>query len=307
MAYRFQKNESLPHAIRRIVTEEIDWAVGQLAESKKRDEAVHEARKSLKKIRGLLSLIAKPLGPLYKAEDRYFRTVGQNLSELRDGAVMLETFEALAAKHQQLDAATIANIRSNLARGKREAPPDRQVSAEVAQALTETRPKPAAWPLEHLEFVALLPALTAAYRAGRKAHKKARKLQSAESFHDFRKQVKKHFYQLKLLESSLNAEMKKRVTELRDLETALGDEHNLTVLRQRIEADVETALDRRQIREFAALLEAEGRHLRERAIKLSERLYSTKPHAFAALLSTLSPNVRKPPARAASFSKAAVA
>jgi CHAD domain-containing protein len=307
MAYRFKKNESLPHAVRRVFTEEIDWAVGQLSASKKRGEAVHEARKSLKKIRGLLALIAKPLGPLYKTEDRYFRTAGQSLSELRDSAVMLETFEALAAKHQQLDAATIANIRGNLTRGQREAPPASQMSAEVAQALTEARAKSAAWPLGHLEFAALLPDLTAAYRAGRKAHKKALKLQSAESFHDFRKQVKKHFYQLKLLESSLNAEMKKRVTELRDLETALGDEHNIAVLRQRIEADVETARDRRQMREFSALLQEEGRHLRELAIKLSERLYSAKPQTFAALLSTLWPNIRKPPARAASFSKVAVA
>jgi len=307
MAYRFKKNESLPHAVRRVFTEEIDWAVGQLAESKNREEAVHEARKSLKKIRGLLGLVAKPLGPLYKTEDRYFRNAGKRLSELRDSAVMLETFDALAAKHRELDAATLASLRRNLERGQREASSARHVSAEVSQLLAEARANAAVWPLGQLEFVALLPDLTATYRGGRKAHKKALKLQSAEAFHDFRKQVKKHWYQLRLFEGNLNTEMKKRVKELRTLETALGNEHNLTVLRERIAAGVETSRDRQQTRAFVALLDEEGRQLRERAIKSAEQLYSAKPHAFAVMLSTLGPGIRKRPAIAAPFSKAAVA
>ena len=73
MAYRFKKNEAIPNAIRRVFAEEIAWAVGHLAHSKKRTQAVHEARKSIKKIRGLLSLIETPLGPRYKTQDRYFR------------------------------------------------------------------------------------------------------------------------------------------------------------------------------------------------------------------------------------------
>jgi len=68
MAYRFKNDEAIPCAIERVFAEEISGAVGHLVRSKKRVEAVHEARKSIKKIRGLLSL----LGPAYKKRDRYF-------------------------------------------------------------------------------------------------------------------------------------------------------------------------------------------------------------------------------------------
>jgi CHAD domain-containing protein len=307
MAYRFKKNESLAHAIRRVFSEEIDWAVGQLGESKNREKAVHEARKSLKKIRGLIALIERPLGTRYKTEDRYFRRAGQRLSHLRDSAVTLETFDALAAKHHELDPAALAKIRSNLARGQREGPLNKQVSAEVSQGLAAARATAVRWPLEHIEFAALLPELTAAYRGGRKAYKNALKAQSPEAFHEFRKQVKKHWYQVRLFEGNLNSEMKKRLKELRTLETVLGDEHNLAVLRQRISADVETAGDRRQIGEFVALVEAEGRHLREHAIRTGEQLYSARPREFAGLLSTLWPIAPRRPAGAATFQKAAVA
>jgi CHAD domain-containing protein len=308
MAYRFRKSESLPHAIRRVYTEEIDWAVGQLARAKDRERAVHEARKSLKKIRGLLGLIAKPLGRVYKTEDRYFRNIGQQLSKLRDSAVLLETFDALVGRHPELDSVALVNMRCNLLRWKREAAAEKQVSAEVWQALAAARAKAVIWPLDRLlQFPAVLVDLTAVYRAGRKAYRKALREQTAESFHDFRKQVKKHWYHLRLFEGHLSSEMKKRVKELRTLETVLGDEHNLAVLRERIAADVETTGDRHEIRAFLAVLEDEGKQLRELAMKSGEELYAARPRIYAETLATLWPNIPKRPAAAAPFRKTAVA
>jgi hypothetical protein len=110
-----------------------------------------------------------------------------------------------------------------------------------------------------------------------------------------------------LFEGNLNGEMKNRVKELRTLETVLGDEHNLAVLRERIAGDVETSGDRQQIRAFVAVLEHEGNELRERAMKSGEQLYAVKPRTFAETLSTLWPNIPRRPAAAAPFRKAAVA
>jgi CHAD domain-containing protein len=307
MAYRFTKNESLAHAIRRVFVEEIDGAVGQLAESKRRVEAVHEARKGIKKIRGLLGLIARPLGPRYKAEDHYFRNAGRRLSKLRDSAVMLQTLDALAAKHQQISTAVLAGIRRDLLRCQRETPPDKQVSPDVLRLLNGARTNAASWPLEDLEFAALLPDLTAAYRGGRKAFRRALKVQSAEALHDFRKQVKLHWYHLRLFDGYLNAELKKRASELRALETCLGDEHNVILLCRRIAADVETARDRQQTRQVVVALEEEATHLRQRALESGLQLYSDRPRDFAAMLSTLSPAIPKRPSTAAPFAKAAVA
>jgi len=307
MAYRFRKNEALPHAVRRVFMEEIDWAVGQLAGSTKRIEAVHEARKSIKKIRGLLALIAKPLGSFYKAEDRNFRHTAKRLSTLRDSAVMLETLNGLAAKHPDLDSAALAFVRHNLERLQREASPYKQISATVTKALKEARPRCETWPLEELGFATLLPDLTAAYRGGRKALREASKQQSPEALHDFRKRVKQHWYHLRLCDSILTSEMRKRTEDLRELETWLGDEHNINVLCDRISAEVETSRDRHQLQPVLALLEEDAQHLRRRALESGERLYAPKPEEFSAAMAALWPGVPKRPAAAASLRKAAVA
>jgi CHAD domain-containing protein len=297
MAYLFKKNEAIPHAIRRVFAEEIAWAVGQLAHSKKRAQAIHEARKSIKKIRGLLSLVENRLGPRYKTEDRYFREAAGHLSELRDTAVMLEVFDALAAKLDPADTPGLNEIRLNLQRSQREAPPEKQVGAEVVRLLQAARPHADAWPLENLDWASLLPELTAGYRSGRKALKNAQQEKSPESLHNFRKKVKQHWYHVRLLESVWDSGLKTRAAELHDLETWLGDDHNLAVLRAHLAADMETSRDRQQARHLLSLLDEEAHALRQRALAAGARLYAEKPNAFRERLADLWKAAPKAPAR----------
>lgn len=262
MAYRFKKDEVISHATQRVFAEEIASAVGQLVRSKKRAQAVHEARKSIKKIRGLLSL----LGPGYKRHDRYFRDTGQLLSESRDNTVILQVFDALAAKHPEVD---IRQVRSNLQHTARRSPAEKDVSPHVVQAL---RQAPAlACPELQLESVQF--AVDATYRCGRKAFKRAQKEESAERWHNFRKQVKQHWYHLRLLENESTA---KRIEDLHQLETSLGDDHNFHVLRSHLEAEIETSLDRKQIGKVIAWIDAESHALRQKALEAGAKLYAEK-------------------------------
>src|ERR1700761_3974460 len=101
LPYRFKAGETVPDNIRRIVAEEVDWAVGRLraATPKTRDEAIHEARKSIKKLRGLLKLIRPELGNHYRAENKALRAIGRKLSELRDASAIIETFDGTVEKY----------------------------------------------------------------------------------------------------------------------------------------------------------------------------------------------------------------
>jgi CHAD domain-containing protein len=300
MAYLFKKNEPIPHAIRRVFAEEIALAVGQLLHSRKRTQAVHEARKSIKKIRGLLDLIATRLGSHYKTEDRYFRNAANHLSELRDTTVMLEVFDALAAKLDPADAAPLAEVRLNLLRSQREAPPEKHAAAEVARLLREAQPHAQSWPLDNLDWNGLLPDLTSVYRKGRNALKSALREKSPESVHNFRKQVKRHWYHVRLLESVCDSELKKRAAALHDLETCLGDKHNFDVLRARLESDLETSRDRHQARHFMALLHEESEDLQTRALSAGAHLYAQKPAAFCETLAAGCTPVPKRPGLAPS-------
>ena len=72
------------------------------------------------------------------------------------------------------------------------------------------------------------------FRAGRAALENVRENPTADNFHDLRKRVKDHWYHIRLLEGLWTDVMQAHEKSLKDLETWLGDDHNLAVLRERI-------------------------------------------------------------------------
>ena len=77
---------------------EIDAALGELTGDHRgaRDEAVHEARKSLKKVRAVLRLVRPVVGEKgYRRENTCFRDAGRPLSVARDAQILVQTVEQL--------------------------------------------------------------------------------------------------------------------------------------------------------------------------------------------------------------------
>ena len=100
MTYRLQAHESLPQAINRIATEQIEKVIGELAATEELgvDEAVHQARKRLKKTRAVIRLVRDRLGKeTYKQANARFRDLGRTLAELRDSLVRIKTLDSLTA------------------------------------------------------------------------------------------------------------------------------------------------------------------------------------------------------------------
>jgi CHAD domain-containing protein len=119
-----------------------------------------------------------------------------------------------------------------------------------------------------------------AYRACRKAMKRATATERADDFHAWRKAVKNLWYQLRLIErivSGLTAE----IEEFRELETALGEEHNLAVFRTRLRRDRTLTRIRKQVEDVMALSSALEEELRRAAVVLGKRLFKQRPKAFA--------------------------
>jgi CHAD domain-containing protein len=307
MAYRFKKGEEVSRAIERVFAEEINGAVGQLVRSKNRGQAVHEARKSLKKIRGLLSLVEPCLGSVYKTEDRCFRDAGRLLSDLRDRAVIVQVFDRVAAQRSELPAAARAAIRHNLERSASAAPPEKEVSSQVVSLLKQASLRAESWPLQDLDLDTLASSMTTVYRRSRRAWKHAQELETSESLHNFRKEVKQHWYQLRLFDNFGDANMKTRLADLNHLSTQLGDQHDLIVLRSRLTADLETSRDRQQIRHVLCWLDEESDNLRKQALEMGQRLFAEKPSVFHHRLAALTVPSRKPTAVALLGVKSAVA
>src|SRR5919108_247446 len=103
--YRFREGEAVPDGLRRIARGRIDHALDELRGKTKSspEEAVHEARKNMKKLRALLRLTRNELGDeVYRRENECFRDAGRRLSGVRDADVMLETLDGLDGDFRDL-------------------------------------------------------------------------------------------------------------------------------------------------------------------------------------------------------------
>jgi CHAD domain-containing protein len=275
VAYRFKSGEPVPEGIKRIVREEIEAAVRHLSGqgSGGRDEAIHEARKSVKKIRGALRLVRPELGEIYRLENTHFRDIARQLSQFRDAGAIIETFDALRRKYRgELDGRTLASMRRRLMARKAQAEKRAnigEVLAAMAATLRESAARVKAWPLSRDGFPAIAPGLEATFRRGQKGMARARKHARAENFHEWRKRVKEHWYHVRLLEDLWTPGMRVYEKSLKDLETCLGEDHNLVVLSKQPE-----------IGELVRLIRKYHQELRDNAFAVGERIYEEKPSRF---------------------------
>jgi CHAD domain-containing protein len=268
------------------VREELQSGAEQLSGSDldKRDEGIHEARKSVKKIRAILRLVRPDLGELYAVENERLRDLGRKLSEFRDAAAILETFDSLRERFRgELGRVTLRPVRARLVKDKVEHAQRADIEnvlARCAASLRGTARRLRSWPVIHDGFNAISPGFEKIFRRGRKAMTSARKSESDADFHEWRKAVKYHWYHIRLLERSWTDVLQAYEKSLKDLETWLGDDHNLVVLRDRIRANPAAYGSPRTTATALDLIARYQKELRANALSLGERIYAEKPVHF---------------------------
>lgn len=286
MAYRLKRSESVAEGIRRVVIAEIDSAADRLqhCEAENRDEAIHEARKSLKKIRGALRLVRPALGETYREENEYFRDLGRGLSDIRDAQAIGEVFEALAQQYGENDRKDVFEaIRNGIESAKREKEQSIDVDGLILSTfdfLSNARQRVPDWPLRDDDFAVLGGGLKRTYRGGRRALGEARRNPNPLTYHAFRKRVKDHWYHVRLLESLWPEAQQARESSLHDLESWLGDDHNLAVLTQQMQDEPDRYGGKQILDAFLPVAGRQQEELRSNALALGERLYEEKPRDF---------------------------
>ncbi|MGB7763376.1 MAG: CHAD domain-containing protein [Bryobacteraceae bacterium] len=293
MAYRLQPGESVREGLRRIAREELASAAGGLrqATARTRDDAIHEARKSVKKVRAILRLMRGELGGMYAVENRRLRDVSRRLAVYRDGMVMIETLDQLG-RRQKDDRAkpALAATRRGLVenrRRQRRGPRMTIAMRRAADALLVASAHVSRWRLVMDGPVALAPGMEWAYRRGRAAMAAARRHAQPEHCHEWRKRVKDHWYHLRLLEARWDAVTRARERSLKELETWLGEHHNLEVLSARLAAEAAAGRKPKEADICRGLIGEWQRELRHKALALGERLYGEPTELFRKQLAQL--------------------
>ena len=283
MAYRFARDDaSVEHALRRIASEQIDWAIGTIDAGA--DDPVHEIRKSCKKIRGLLRLV-RPALASYADENAAFRDIARAISTLRDATVLTDSYDAIMAAYgDQVDRRALGVIRRRLTLMRKERAAEHDATALLAQCreqLSQAGERAHTWRLDDDGFIAIAGGLKQTYRRARKAMRKAEKTPTPEHFHDWRKRCKYHWYHARLLQPIWPGPMKAHIACAHELGDVLGEHHDLTVFLDALAVQALKFDNDARIEVMAGLVRSRQVVLATRAFALGARLLAEPPSALA--------------------------
>jgi len=270
MAYSFEHDESVPAGVRRLMNEQIVRAREQLTDAgSTREKRIHNARKRFKETRALLRLVRGPLGEQFALENAWFRDAGRDLASVRDADAVLEALEKL-----ELPRALHARVRQQLTAGRAEVPLDALI-ANTQEQLVIAQGRIALWPDMADSFETLAAGLQRTYRDGRRAMKRA---DTPEGLHEWRKHVKTHWYHAQLLRHVWPEMMKSYADVLEELSHALGDHHDLHVLRESVASAPP---------ELVEAIETRQRELERKSRELGEKIYAERLSEFTARIAKL--------------------
>lgn len=288
-AFRLSPGRPVPDEVRRVARGRIDHALDELRgkSDSTREEAVHEARKDMKKLRALLRLARGDLGDrVYRRENACFRDTARELAGMRDTDVMLATLGDLEERYGELPGAA-GRLRQALVahRFRTSAGALKPAARAATETLTEARSRVDDWPLDSEGFESFEDGLEQIYRQGRCDWRAAHKLPSAERMHEWRKRAKDLWYHCLLLQESWKPVMSALADEAHELSDRLGDDHDLAVLLAWAH-EHESALDGRDpvLRGFDVIVESRRKELQTEAFAYAARLYADKPSVFVARL-----------------------
>lgn len=289
MGYKVERAEGMADAIRRIVVEQVSNAIDQLEGrgEQDRDDAVHDARKSLKKARSALRLARHDIGDEARAEENAaLRDAGRRLSGARDAQVLLETLEKVAAD-DRLPAPRegVAALRSALEERRAEVVAevhdDEGAAADVVRELEGVRGRAPEWPLDEQGFRCVERGLRRILDKGRDARDAALAHDADdEAWHEWRKRVKDLWYSLRVLEPVAPRMLGGMVAEADELSDVLGDHNDLAVLVGAIDEHADV-LEPAHAEQLTAAVRRRADELRLRSVPLGMRLYAESPKAFA--------------------------
>jgi CHAD domain-containing protein len=280
MAYRIRKEESVKKGLRRILNKETKSAIDVLSSGTQSDEDVHEARKSIKKVRAVLRMIRKDVPDVANLDLERLRRAGRLLSPVRDADALLETARDLCRRYPgALSEHTCAEIRRRLANRKQHAnrtASHDQTRRKAAKTLRGFRKSAKDWNLKTARFARIVKRLEQSYRSARKAMAQAQKNQQATDFHEWRKRAKDLWYHLRLFEERMPT-LRREIADLKRLETSLGEDHNLLMLRTQVLGDRALQQDRPALAAVTSRSEHRQAQLRRSALSLGARLFRRKP------------------------------
>lgn len=286
MTYRIRPGKPLTGEVVRIAGVQYEKAIAILRHEKGgRYQAIHDARKRFKRLRGLFRLVRAAQPEFCARENARVRDTARTLSVVRDATALVETLDRLLEfEATEENRVTLAAVRGRLARRRdRLAAEEADLPGKVRAAIAACGEGIAALagfdlPNRTEKAAALLASGVADnYARALRAFETAKETGDPADWHDLRKRIKYHWMHVLLLRRIWPGEMALRA-DIADLAgEALGEDHDLAVLAELVAAEPDAIGNAAEIALLRAAMAAQSGRLHRRVGGIAGNLLRDDP------------------------------
>ena len=291
MSFELRADEGLRSGIHRVAKSEIEKVREYVDGSSRgsRDVKVHEARKSLKRLRAVLRLVRPAIDrKVYRRENIAFRDAARPLSEVRDAKILVETLDKIVNTNGRGLRVRLVRpfmeVRRELARhqrGVREKVLDQDdVFKTVDSTMKDALDRLDDWVDVHDGWSSVVKGVQRVYRRGRRAFAVGSEKPTVEHLHEWRKQVKYLRHQLELLRPVKASVLEPLAKKAEDLGDILGDDHDLAMLRREVAGDPERFGGTEVVESLLDRIDRRRERLERRALSLGRQIFRPAPKDF---------------------------
>ncbi len=296
MAYRIRPDRPFSGALRKAAAGELERAIALVTEQPEGlHEAIHQARRKLKRVRALYRLVAEGAQDFQKRENARLRDIAHTLSLVRDATALIETAAYLEDHALNTDEReALAHARTALA-ARRDAMAANEVDLPQKAEAAVAACRDAIRALDGLSFddgrQATAKRIARGWRSNlsraREALAACHSVAHEEVFHELRKCAQDYSMHLALLRDLWPSAMAAKLAEAKALVTVLGHEHDLALLVALLDREPDVLNGGAELAHLLGAVIRQQQALRREALEIAERLFADPPKAEARIIEIL--------------------
>jgi CHAD domain-containing protein len=293
------ESEPLAIGVKRVTMEQLEYAASGFFDLEGDfGEAVHESRKSIKRVRALLRLVRGELPErVFAFENKSLRDTARLLAEIRAAQGVVDAVSSIQDLYGDLLAkGTFVELGERLSRRRDltelKALEDPNLIGRVVRSLERAFNRYQTWPTDpearevyglgiRDSVEAMSPGLTKTYDTGRQAMVQAYRRTAPGDFHDWRKRVKDMRHQMEFLTPLWPEVVIGMAITLKRLGDILGEDNDLAELLRLLRDRPDLCPDPRERSLFAALAHQRRREYQDAAEILGRRVYAERPDSLS--------------------------
>ncbi|HUG32128.1 MAG TPA: CHAD domain-containing protein [Acidimicrobiia bacterium] len=294
------ESEPLGTGVKRVTMEQLELAAsGFFGGEMMLCDAVHESRKSIKRVRALLRLVQGEIPEnIFDFENQSLRNTARLVAAIRSAQGVLDAAVSIQSLYGDLLAdGTFSDMIDRLGRrrdfAELNAVEDPNLIGRVVRGLEKAYHRYGSWPTDpeareiygigiRDSFEAVAPGLSVTYGNGRHRMVRAYRRNEPGDFHGWRKRVKDMRHQMEFLAPLWPEVVVGTAMTLERLGNILGEDNDIAELVSLLRDRPDLCPDPRERSLFRALAEQRRRELQVAAEILGRRVYAEKPDSLTA-------------------------